>query len=72
MRIPVYIITIVAVMLLMHSCATTKKEPYDPNDLSYLYNPVRSSMNPSYRIFNESDNVSQLSIKFFTNDLDFN
>jgi len=72
MRIPVLIIFIVASMIGMHSCAPTKTEVYDPNDLSYIYNPVRSSINPSFRIFNENEDVSQLSIKFFANDLDFN
>jgi len=72
MRIPAYIISALALMIAIQSCAPTIKETYDPNDLSYIYNPVRSSLNPSFRVFNESDDKSQLSVKFFASDLEFN
>jgi hypothetical protein len=53
------------------SCITTK-QTFDPKDLSYLYNPVKNSINPRYGIFNQSEQVSVLSVKFFNTDLYFN
>lgn len=70
MKIPVYIITTIIILLSVHSCVPVK-ESYDPNDLSYIYNPLKSSMHPSFRVFNESDDFSQLSIRFFASDLFF-
>ncbi len=64
------LITIIALFALLASCATVK-ETYDPKDLSYLYNPLRNRINPRYSIFNESDDRSVVSIKFFTSDLFF-
>jgi GWxTD domain-containing protein len=54
-----------------HSCKSTKTV-FDPKDLSYLYNPLKNSINPRYGVFNESEKVSILSVKFFNSDLYFN
>ncbi len=64
------ILVIMILMLLLYSCATVN-ETYDPNDLSYLYNPLRNNFHPYYRIYNTDDESSELSIKFFSNDLFF-
>jgi GWxTD domain-containing protein len=71
--IPVPAITIMAVMILagISGCTTQKKVTYDPKDLSYLYNPLKNSINPRYSIFNESEGISILSVKFLTTDLFF-
>ena len=65
-----YIYIISALALLLNSCATPG-EIYDPNDLSYLYNPLKNPIHPSYRIFNTSGDLSELSIRFFSNELFF-
>lgn len=56
---------------LSYSCKTAKPV-IDPKDLSYLYNPIKNSINPRYGIFNQSEQVSVLSVKFFNTDLYFN
>ena len=48
------------------------KPVFDTKDLSYLYNPIKNSINPRYGVFNQSDQVSVLSVKFFNSDLYFN
>jgi len=55
---------------ILASCAIVK-ETTDTNDLSYLYNPLRNPIHPRYQIYNESEDLSELTIKFFTNDLFF-
>ena len=62
---------VVAASFILHSC-TTPKQAFDPKDLSYIYNPLKTQINPLYGVFNESDTRSVLSIKFFNNDLYFN
>lgn len=57
-------------MFLFMACSTTKTA-VDSKDLSYIYNPLRVSINPRYSVFNKSDNESVLSVKFFTSDLYF-
>jgi GWxTD domain-containing protein len=47
------------------------KTTFDPKDLSYLYNPLRNSVNPRYSIFNQGPETSVLSVKFFNTDLFF-
>jgi GWxTD domain-containing protein len=58
------------VVLLAYACGTTKTA-FDSKDLSYLYNPLKNSINPRYSVFNESEGNSVLSVKFFNNDLYF-
>ncbi len=62
------ILTVISVASV--SCKTTKQTT-DTKDLSYLYNPIKNSINPRYNVTNISDNESVLSIKFFANDLFF-
>lgn len=50
---------------------TTIQPSFDSKDLSYLYNPTRSSVNPRYNVTNQSEDQSVLAIKFFANDLFF-
>jgi hypothetical protein len=47
------------------SCTTTKKAVVDLKDLSYLYNPTKSSIKPRFSVFNETDVSSVMSVKFF-------
>lgn len=50
----------------------TSQPVFDAKNLSYLYNPVKNSMNPRYSIFNQAGDNSVLAIKFFNSDLYFN
>jgi GWxTD domain-containing protein len=52
------------------SCNTTQNT-IDSKDLSYLYNPTKTPVNPRYNIINQSDDLSVLSVKFFASDLFF-
>ncbi len=55
----------------MISCKTSQKSAVDTRDLSYLYNPTKSSIRPRFSVLNESDDESTLSVKFFASDLFF-
>jgi len=57
--------------MVLLSCTTTKKAAVDLKDLSYLYNPTKSSIKPRFSVFNETDASSVLSVKFFATDLFF-
>lgn len=70
MRKPAIIILIFLLGLLIYSCRPVR-DTYDANDLSYIYNPLISSLTPSYRIYNESSDISELSVRFLTNNLFF-
>jgi len=52
------------------SCSV-KQAAVDSKDLSYLYNPTKSPLNPRYSITNESEKGSLLSVKFFSDELYF-
>lgn len=71
MRIASRITATAALILMVAGCATVKKEVHDPNDLSYIYNPLRSQAPPVYRIFHQSDAVTELSLKFYAQNLNF-
>ncbi len=58
-------------LICMISCKTSQKAAVDLKDLSYLYNPTKSSIKPRYSVFNETDASSILSVKFFASDLFF-
>lgn len=58
------------VPLLLFSCKTTQKAS-DYKDLSYLYNPTKNGINPSYQVNNISENSSVLAIRFLNSDLFF-
>lgn len=64
------ILYILTGILLLTSCSTVK-EMTDTRDLSYLYNPLRNPVHPRYQIYNISEDLSELAIKFFSNDLFF-
>ncbi|HCI55385.1 MAG TPA: GWxTD domain-containing protein [Bacteroidales bacterium] len=63
-------ITFIAVLFLFFSCASTKTT-FDTKDLSYLYNPLKNTINPAYGIFNETDDRTVLSVKLFAKELFF-
>jgi GWxTD domain-containing protein len=58
------------VYLAVSSCKTAVVA-FDSKDVSYLYNPIKNSINPRYNITNQTDNQSILSIKFFASELLF-
>ena len=72
-RISVKAVSLISILMVgvAFSCSTPKPV-VDSKDLSYLYNPLKNSINPKYSIFNESDDQSILSVKFFNSDLYFN
>jgi len=54
----------------LNSCKTTQQS-VDYKDLSYLYNPTKSPINPRYNVTNQTDVSSVLSIRFGSSDLFF-
>jgi hypothetical protein len=60
----------VLLTVVFNSCKTTK-QTVDHKDLSYLYNPTKSLINPRYCVINQTDESSQLSVRFSNNDLFF-
>jgi GWxTD domain-containing protein len=68
--LPVYLLVILVVTGFLASCRSTQ-QAVDSKDLSYLYNPTKNPINPRYNVVNKTDNVSQLSVKFFPSDLFF-
>lgn len=68
--LPVYILCVLAITGFIVSCKSTQ-QVVDSKDLSYLYNPTKNPINPRYIVVNKTDNVSQLSVKFFPTDLFF-
>lgn len=59
------------ICMVLVSCSTSRKATVDTKDLSYLYNPTKSSIKPRFNVFNETDASSILSVKFFATDLFF-
>ena len=64
----IFIISLIAITLF--SCAPVK-ETTDTKDLSYLYNPLKNPIHPGYQVYNTGDETTELTIKFFDNDLFF-
>jgi GWxTD domain-containing protein len=56
--------------IVFSSCKATQQAA-DYKDLSYLYNPTKSPINPLYSIVNQSDETSVLSVRFALSDLFF-
>lgn len=54
----------------LSSCKSTQ-QTVDYKDLSYLYNPTKSPINPQYKVINQSDESSLLSVRFSNSDLFF-
>jgi len=65
-----FIVSAILSVFVFNSCRTTQPAA-DPKDLSYLYNPTKNSINPRYNVYNQSDELSVLSVKFFASDLFF-
>ena len=67
----IYILSVVTLCLFgAVACYSTREAP-DTKDLSYLYNPLKNSVNPRYGVLNTSDESSVLTIKFNKTDLYF-
>ena len=60
----------ILVATVLNSCKSTQ-QTVDYKDLSYLYNPTKSPINPQYNVINKSDESSVLSVRFSTRDLFF-
>jgi GWxTD domain-containing protein len=54
----------------LNSCKITQ-QTVDYKDLSYLYNPTKSPINPRFNVINKTDESSELSVGFSTGDLFF-
>jgi len=54
----------------LNSCSTTQQS-VDYKDLSYLYNPTKSPINPRYNVINQTEESSDLSVRFIPGDLFF-
>jgi GWxTD domain-containing protein len=65
-----FVLSVILSVIFFNSCRSTQ-QAVDSKDLSYLYNPTKNSINPKYSVYNQSDEQSVLSIKFFTKDLFF-
>jgi len=59
------------VCLVVASCSTTRKAVVDTKDLSYLYNPTKSSIKPRFSLFNETAVSSVLSVRLNASELLF-
>jgi GWxTD domain-containing protein len=51
------------ILTVMASCGVTRNAAVDTKDLSYLYNPTKSSFRPGFSVFNESENLSILTVR---------
>ena len=49
--------------MIFNSCKTTTAT-VDYKDLSYLYNPTKSPINPRYNVLNQTDDSSDISVSF--------
>ncbi len=66
----VYLLSGLLIASAFNSCKTTQ-QAVDFKDLSYLYNPTKSPINPLYNVVNQSDESSLLTVRFATRDLFF-
>ena len=64
------LITGILLTAVLNSCKTTQ-QTVDYKDLSYLYNPTKSPINPRFNVINKTDESSVLSVRFSTADLFF-
>ncbi len=63
--------TVILVLAVALASCKTKKAAVDTKDLSYLYNPTRSSFNPGINVTVQSEESATLAVRFFSNDLFF-
>ncbi|HPR73517.1 MAG TPA: GWxTD domain-containing protein [Bacteroidales bacterium] len=61
---------IILIFLFFLSCSTSRVT-FDPKDLSYLYNPTKNLFYPQYYISNRSDDITDLSVMFPSDQLFF-
>jgi GWxTD domain-containing protein len=66
----VYLLSGLLVAAAFNSCKTAQPS-IDYKDLSYLYNPTKSPINPLYNVVNRNEESSLLTIRFAPNDLFF-
>lgn len=59
------------ILMVMASCGITKNAAVDTKDLSYLYNPTKTSFRPGFSVFNESDYLSVLTMRLPASSLFF-
>src|SRR5450759_43623 len=69
-RIICLLITGILSAAVFNSCKTTQ-QTVDYKDLSYLYNPTKSPINPQYNVTSRTDESAVLSIRFSNGDLFF-
>lgn len=62
--------TIILLVSLSYSCSITQPA-FDSKDISYIYNPSSSPINPLFNVFNENGAESVLSIKLLSRELYF-
>jgi GWxTD domain-containing protein len=61
----------ILIAAVLSSCKSTQQKAVDYKDLSYLYNPTKSPINPLYYVINKTDESSEISIRFSSSDLFF-
>ena len=59
----VYLLSGLLIASAFNSCKTTQ-QAIDYKDLSYLYNPTKSPINPLYTVVNQTDESSVLTVRF--------
>jgi GWxTD domain-containing protein len=66
-------LTILILILLFsfQSCGSSSNQPTSRWDLSTIYNPLKTSLHPAYKIYHNSENTSVLFIKLSINELFF-
>ncbi len=69
-RIVCMVLSCMLFATVLNSCKTTQ-QVVDHKDLSYLYNPTKTPINPLYNVINQTDESSTLSVRFSTGDLFF-
>lgn len=65
-------IFLLVILVSLSACSAMKTESPDTADLSYLYNPILNRLHPRYRVFNDNNSTSTLSVQLFTNEIQFN
>jgi GWxTD domain-containing protein len=64
------LISVILLLIFFNSCKPTQ-QTVDYKDLSYLYNPTKSQINPQFNVTNHTDESSELSVRFSNSDLFF-